>query len=41
MSILLFIALMILLVTALDTPEPKRKDGPAGEPCTPSRHRKV
>ena len=41
MSILLFIVLMIVLVTVLDTPSPKRKDGPAGEPCTPSRHRKV
>ena len=32
MSILLFIALMIVLVTALDNPKPKRDDGPAGEP---------
>jgi len=41
MSILLFIALALVLITALDTPDKPRDDGPAGEPCTPSRHRRV
>ena len=41
MSILLFILLALVLITALDNPEPPRDDGPTGEPCTPSRHRRV
>ena len=32
MSILLFIALALVLITALDTPDKPRDDGPAGEP---------
>lgn len=41
MSILLFVVLLIVIVAALDTPDKPRDDGPAGEPCTPSRHRRV